>query len=463
MNLFNIQYSIQFMRWCGAIAAGGALLIGGVAAATEECVPAVDTSFGVPGADDDVLAFTEHDDGLLYVGGQFGSIGGTTAAGIARWDGQNFSALPGGGISNQQIYDLASFDGDVYAAGYFDQIGGVSGTAKLARWDGAQWNSIDAQLEMWWNQLWKLTVHDDGSGPALYIGGNFEDLGAQAGLNHIARWDGESFSAVGGTIGGNVPLIVFEIASWDDGDGDALYIGGRFTSVDGVEASRIAKWDGEQWHRLGDGLTGPGAAPSVMAMAAYDDGTGEQLYVAGQAFDQAGGVTAHRVARWDGEQWSAVGDGFDDGIVWDLRVFDAGEGESLYAFGTFPSSGGKPLNGIARWDGEQWQPVGSGADGSVYATFAHDDGGGDGEQVYIGGAFSSMDGLNSNRIARWSECEICPADLTGDGAVGGADLGVLLSEWGDCPDPDDCPADLTGNGSVAGADLGVLLSEWGDC
>ncbi len=53
-----------------------------------------------------------------------------------------------------------------------------------------------------------------------------------------------------------------------------------------------------------------------------------------------------------------------------------------------------------------------------------------------------------------------PGDLTGDGQVGGADLGILLSEWGACDDCDDCPADLTGDCEVGGADLGVLLSNW---
>ena len=56
--------------------------------------------------------------------------------------------------------------------------------------------------------------------------------------------------------------------------------------------------------------------------------------------------------------------------------------------------------------------------------------------------------------------EAIPGDLTGDGTVGGADLGILLSEWGPCDDCDDCPADLTGNCNVGGADLGVLLSNW---
>lgn len=52
------------------------------------------------------------------------------------------------------------------------------------------------------------------------------------------------------------------------------------------------------------------------------------------------------------------------------------------------------------------------------------------------------------------------ADLTGDGVVGGADLGILLSQWGPCSDCNACPADLTGDCNVSGADLGILLSEW---
>lgn len=52
---------------------------------------------------------------------------------------------------------------------------------------------------------------------------------------------------------------------------------------------------------------------------------------------------------------------------------------------------------------------------------------------------------------------IAPADLDGNGIVDGADLGLLLSAWGECPG---CPADLTGDGMVDGADLGQMLSAW---
>ncbi len=53
------------------------------------------------------------------------------------------------------------------------------------------------------------------------------------------------------------------------------------------------------------------------------------------------------------------------------------------------------------------------------------------------------------------------ADLNCDGAVGVADLLLLLAAWGTCADIEDCPADLTDDGSVGVADLLMLLQHWG--
>lgn len=52
----------------------------------------------------------------------------------------------------------------------------------------------------------------------------------------------------------------------------------------------------------------------------------------------------------------------------------------------------------------------------------------------------------------------CPADLDGDGFVGGSDLGILLASWGV-----GTAADLDGDGFVGGSDLGILLASWGLC
>ncbi len=57
----------------------------------------------------------------------------------------------------------------------------------------------------------------------------------------------------------------------------------------------------------------------------------------------------------------------------------------------------------------------------------------------------------------------CPADLDGDGAVGGADIALLLGAWGPVPPGPGNPADIDGNGFVGPADLAVLLGSWGAC
>jgi hypothetical protein len=51
-----------------------------------------------------------------------------------------------------------------------------------------------------------------------------------------------------------------------------------------------------------------------------------------------------------------------------------------------------------------------------------------------------------------------PADLNSSGAVDGADLAILLGQWGAGASS---PADLTDDGVVNGGDLAVLLGDWG--
>ena len=60
----------------------------------------------------------------------------------------------------------------------------------------------------------------------------------------------------------------------------------------------------------------------------------------------------------------------------------------------------------------------------------------------------------------------CPADIDGDGVVGGIDLGILLASWSipvgapGCAGLLPCLADLNGDGVVDGLDLGILLASW---
>jgi hypothetical protein len=181
--------------------------------------------------------------------------------------------------------------------------------------------------------------------------------------------------------------------------------------------------------------------------------------VGGQTFTTAGGISANRVAKWDGKNWSAVGNGFANGIVWKLTVFNDGTGDALYAFGTFTASGATPMNRMAKWNGTSWEQWGGGANGTVFnaITIAGDPGVGD--ALILGGQFTAIGADTRNRIAAFEGCpEVVsvPGDLDGDGVVNGADLSILLSAWGSA----DPTADIDGDGSVGAADLSVLLGNW---
>jgi hypothetical protein len=71
-----------------------------------------------------------------------------------------------------------------------------------------------------------------------------------------------------------------------------------------------------------------------------------------------------------------------------------------------------------------------------------------------------------NVAGRWIDlggntvCD-CVGDLNVDGVVNGADLGLMLSNWGPCGA--NCPYDLNDDGQINGADLGLVLSAWGVC
>jgi len=97
-----------------------------------------------------------------------------------------------------------------------------------------------------------LAVFDNGSGPALYAGGSFTTAGGAAG-NHIAKWNGSSWSALGSGMSG-MNSSVWALTVFNDGSGPALYAGGYFGTAGGVAANDIAQWNGSSWFALGSGM-----------------------------------------------------------------------------------------------------------------------------------------------------------------------------------------------------------------
>jgi formylglycine-generating enzyme required for sulfatase activity len=56
------------------------------------------------------------------------------------------------------------------------------------------------------------------------------------------------------------------------------------------------------------------------------------------------------------------------------------------------------------------------------------------------------------------QTDACATDVDGDGIVGGADLTVVLNDWGPCQR---CVGDVNGDGTVDGIDLATVLTRWG--
>jgi len=400
----------------------------------------------------------------LYAGGTFTITGGVTVNRIAKWDGTSWSSL-GSGIEtvNGAVFALTAFDDGngpaLYAGGAFSDAGGVE-VSGIAKWDGTAWSPLGSGVG---GMVHALTVFDDGGGPALYAAGAFITAGGVT-VNHVARWDGTAWSPLGSGTGN----WMYALVVYDDGGGPALYAGGTLFSAGGVAANGIAKWDGTSWAPLEGGVSGA-FQPNVRALTVFDDGNGDALYAGGN-FTTAGGVAASRIAKWDGTSWAPLQSQFGNGVnnwVGSLTVFDDGSGPALYAGGGFTTAGGATVNRIAKWDGASWSSLagrlGRGVPDWVGALTVFDDGLGGGPGLFAGGLFFSSPAGDSY-LAKWHGCLTDSGgvlgDLNGDDIVDGADLGILLSAWGPCADPNDCPADLNGDGTVDGADLGILLSAW---
>ena len=79
-------------------------------------------------------------------------------------------------------------------------------------------------------------------------------------------------------------------------------------------------------------------------------------------------------------------------------------------------------------------------------------------QILLG----QLDDTNTNGIPDICEGQTCrDVDLFRNGVINGADLGILLSEWG--PASANTVSDINRDDRVDGSDLGTLLAFWGPC
>jgi hypothetical protein len=130
----------------------------------------------------------------------------------------------------------------------------------------------------------------------------------------------------------------------------------------------------------------------VFALAFGLDGT---LYIGGDFLNWAGlGANANYFVSWDGAAYAAVdAPAFDDEV---LAITPAPNGD-IYVGGNFTAGGGAPGNGVAYWDGTNWNALGVGINNVAYSIVFADDG-----TMYVGGDYTTAGGITVNHIAQWN-------------------------------------------------------------
>lgn len=303
---------------------------------------------------------------------------------VAVWDGIAWKPLGSG--MNEEVFVLTRLaNGDLLAGGAFNVTPGGVSAPKIARWNGVTWAPLGSGL----GRTSSLGASDAVRAIAvmpygdIVAGGSFRYLppsGLEA--NRLARWNGTTWSQigpVGATQGVNGDVNALAVLNGD------LVVGGAFSSAGGVAVGKIARWDGAAFSPIGGS-----ASSTVWALATHPNGD----LIAGGAFTSVGGVSANRVARWNGSAWAPLGAGVA-GTVYCLAVLPNGD---IVVGGSFTSAGGSPANNVARWDGTNWSPLGLGLDGRANALHVLPNG-----DLVAGGTFTSVEDFTvpASRVARW--------------------------------------------------------------
>lgn len=169
-----------------------------------------------------------------------------------------------------------------------------------------------------------LEVFDFGDGSTLFIGGSF--------ATGIVQWNGTESTPLAGGVDGSV----YAIAIHDDGSGPAIFAAGRFEQAGGISARNIAKWDGSSWVALGLGV-GNANSGGVQAMGTY----GSSLFVAGD----------FGVKSWNGTQWNTLSLPVNND-VFAITEFEQSNGVHIAVFG------GEFSGGLITWDGQSFSTLG---------------------------------------------------------------------------------------------------------
>ena len=347
-----------------------------------------------------VRAITVEPDGNTLLAGWFTGTPSGAANHVARWNGTAFSSLGAG--ADGPVYAVQRLNnGDVMIAGSFLNAGSVP-AARVARFNGLTWSAMGSGVLESESNPYKAIAQLPVGAPAvlnlnIFVGGAIDGYAPSTYTEDINLLAYNGAGAFGWhPLHGlwNNSLLPFDagfvaaLAPTSSGD---LIVAGSFDNVGGdLISACIGRWKPATYsfESIGSGFNP--ATDSIYALLILPNGD----IVAAGDFEETGGAPGNAIARWNGTQWLPFG----TGIVGDVFALTRAANGDIIAGGTFTSAGGVPVNNIARWNSTSWSALGDGVRNSVYALATHPSG-----EILVGGAFARAGGKVSAHFARWSD------------------------------------------------------------
>lgn len=312
--------------------------------------------------------------GTVFIGGIFGTAGGTFGPMLTRYNPSTnaFGTLQGGTFSNTAggVFALAQNpNGTIFYGGQFTNIAGTN-TNHVGQWTGAFGTLTGGTLSPTSGQVASLLYTPLGT---LMVGGIFGTVSGTANSFDLAQWNGAwgSFSkGVGTAVGESVNALAWGL------DGATLFIGGNYGNIGGTHGTSIGYFKNGAFGTMGNVQSGGGAG-IINSFAVAPNGV---LYEAG-LMDAIGGNSINTVAGWNGVQHQPLGNGVNS--LSRAIVLDPVTGNLLVA-GSFTQAGSISVaSNYAAWNGASWLLPDISVGPTVYAmAYAPDN------TLYIGGDFT---------------------------------------------------------------------------
>ena len=193
--------------------------------------------------------------------------------------------------------------------------------------------------------VYALTADSTG---ALYAGGGFSNLAGIPAADVVARYAGGTWHAMGsgpGPGGGALDTFVRSLTA----NGTNVYVGTDSLNIAGIpQADHVAKWNGTAWSALGANTSGKDGW--IPASATVDSLTtsGSRVFVGGTFTNANGNPLADNVAEFDGSAWKTLGSSGDGNgaLQGNVRALTTFSGQ-VVAGGSFTSAGGNTLAAFA--------------------------------------------------------------------------------------------------------------------